>query len=85
MLFGNRHRKLSALFDALRPALHDRLLLGVEAHAFSAVSMHVAEQALFPTSLDNGMPMLDVDSYWQMIVKGSIWVWVDVSTRAGRR
>ena len=30
------------------------------------------------------MPMLDVDSYWQ-IVKGSIWVWVDVSTRAGRR
>jgi len=47
--------------------------------------MHVAEQALFPTSLDNGMPMLDVDSYWQMIVKGSIWVWVDVSTRAGRR
>jgi D-xylose transport system permease protein len=29
-----------------------------------------------------------VDSYWQMIVKGSILVlavWVDVSTRAGRR
>ena len=50
--------------------------------------MHVAEQALFPTSLDNGMSMLDVDSYWQMIVKGSILVlavWVDVSTRTGRR
>src|SRR5450830_597393 len=44
--------------------------------------------ALVITSLDNGMSMLDVDSYWQMIVKGSILVlavWVDVSTRAGRR
>jgi hypothetical protein len=39
-------------------------------------------------SLGNGMSMLDVDSYWQMIVKGSILVlavWVDVSMRAGRR
>ena len=30
--------------------------------------------------------MLEVDSYWQMIVKGSILVlavWLDVSTRAG--
>ncbi|WP_024419778.1 sugar ABC transporter permease [Pseudomonas avellanae] len=44
--------------------------------------------ALVITSLDNGMSMLDVDSYWQMIVKGGILVlavWVDVSTRAGRR
>ena len=44
--------------------------------------------ALVISSLDNGMSMLDVDSYWQMIVKGSILVlavWVDVSTRAGRR
>ncbi|WP_213941345.1 sugar ABC transporter permease [Pseudomonas sp. dw_612] len=44
--------------------------------------------ALVITSLDNGMSMLDVDSYWQMIVKGSILVlavWVDVSTRTGRR
>ncbi|NCE93807.1 sugar ABC transporter permease [Pseudomonas sp. L13] len=44
--------------------------------------------ALVITSLDNGMSMLDVDSYWQMIVKGSILVlavWVDVSTRSGRR
>lgn len=44
--------------------------------------------ALVMASLDNGMSMLDVDTYWQMIVKGSILtlaVWVDVSTRAGRR
>lgn len=44
--------------------------------------------ALVISSLDNGMSMLDVDSYWQMIVKGSILVlavWVDVSTRSGRR
>lgn len=44
--------------------------------------------ALVMASLDNGMSMLDVDTYWQMIVKGGILmlaVWVDVSTRGGRR
>ncbi|KTT55664.1 D-xylose ABC transporter permease [Pseudomonas oryzihabitans] len=44
--------------------------------------------ALVIASLDNGMSMLDVDSYWQMIVKGGILVlavWVDVSTRTSRR
>jgi len=44
--------------------------------------------ALVMASLDNGMSMLDVDTYWQMIVKGCILtlaVWVDVSTRAGKR
>jgi D-xylose transport system permease protein len=44
--------------------------------------------ALVMASLDNGMSMLDVDSYWQMIVKGIILtlaVWVDVVTRSGRR
>ncbi len=44
--------------------------------------------ALVMASLDNGMSMLDVDSYWQMIIKGSILtlaVWVDVATRTGRR
>jgi D-xylose transport system permease protein len=44
--------------------------------------------ALVMASLDNGMSMLDVDTYWQMIVKGCILtlaVWVDVATRAGRR
>jgi len=43
--------------------------------------------ALVMASLDNGMSMLDVDTYWQMIVKGSILmlaVWVDVSTRSSR-
>jgi len=43
--------------------------------------------ALVMASLDNGMSMLDVGTYWQMIVKGSILmlaVWVDVSTRGGR-
>ena len=44
--------------------------------------------ALVMASLDNGMSMLDVDTYWQMIVKGlilTIAVWVDVVTRSGRR
>jgi D-xylose transport system permease protein len=44
--------------------------------------------ALVMASLDNGMSMLDVDSYWQMIVKGLILtlaVWLDVATRTGRR
>jgi D-xylose transport system permease protein len=43
--------------------------------------------ALVMASLDNGMSMLDVGTYWQMIVKGSILmlaVWVDVSTRGNR-
>jgi len=43
--------------------------------------------ALVMASLDNGMSMLDVGTYWQMIVKGSILmlaVWVDVNTRGGR-
>jgi D-xylose transport system permease protein len=43
--------------------------------------------ALVMASLDNGMSMLDVGTYWQMIVKGSILmlaVWVDVSTRSAR-
>ncbi|WP_426114622.1 sugar ABC transporter permease [Massilia sp. PWRC2] len=44
--------------------------------------------ALVMASLDNGMSMLDVDAYWQMIVKGAILtlaVWVDVATRAEHR
>jgi D-xylose transport system permease protein len=44
--------------------------------------------ALVMASLDNGMSMLDVDAYWQMIVKGGILVlavWIDVMSRAGRR
>jgi D-xylose transport system permease protein len=39
-------------------------------------------------SLDNGMSMLDVDAYWQMIVKGLILtlaVWLDVATRSSSR
>jgi D-xylose transport system permease protein len=44
--------------------------------------------ALVMASLDNGMSMLDVDTYWQMIVKGCILtlaVWIDVSTRSAGR
>ena len=44
--------------------------------------------ALVMGSLDNGMSMLDVDTYWQMIIKGGILtmaVWVDVATRSARR
>ena len=42
--------------------------------------------ALIMASLDNGMSMLGVDTFWQMIVKGSILllaVWVDVVSGAG--
>lgn len=44
--------------------------------------------ALVMVSLDNGMSMLDVDAYWQMIVKGLILtlaVWLDVATRGNSR
>ena len=44
--------------------------------------------ALVMASLDNGMSMLDVDAYWQMIVKGLILtlaVWLDVATRSNAR
>jgi len=44
------HHKLSALADALGPALHDAFLLGIEAYAFFAVGVHVAEQALLPAA-----------------------------------
>ena len=43
--------------------------------------------ALIMASLDNGMSMLGMDSFWQMIVKGSILllaVWIDVMS-AGER
>ena len=43
--------------------------------------------ALVMASLDNGMSMLDVDSYWQMIVKGGILVfavWIDVVSGSRR-
>ena len=44
--------------------------------------------ALVMASLDNGMSMLDVDSYWQMIVKGGILVlavWIDVVSGSNQR
>ncbi|MFT2112350.1 sugar ABC transporter permease [Marinomonas sp. 2405UD68-3] len=40
--------------------------------------------ALIMASLDNGMSMLDVPTFWQLIVKGSILllaVWLDVKTK----
>ena len=43
--------------------------------------------ALVMASLDNGMSMMDVDTYWQYIVKGAILVlavWVDVLTGTQR-
>ncbi len=42
--------------------------------------------ALIMASLDNGMSMLGVDAFWQMIVKGAILllaVFVDVVSGAG--
>jgi D-xylose transport system permease protein len=44
--------------------------------------------ALIMASLDNGMSMLSVESYWQMIVKGSILmlaVWIDVLSGSSER
>jgi D-xylose transport system permease protein len=44
--------------------------------------------ALVMASLDNGMSMLDVDAFWQMIVKGAILVlavWIDVVSGSNRR
>nr|WP_285817557.1 sugar ABC transporter permease [Echinimonas agarilytica] len=43
--------------------------------------------ALIMVSLDNGMSMLDVPTYWQYVVKGSILllaVWMDVASKAKR-
>jgi D-xylose transport system permease protein len=43
--------------------------------------------ALMMASLDNGMSMMDVDTFWQMIVKGCILVlavWVDVLSGSNR-
>jgi D-xylose transport system permease protein len=43
--------------------------------------------ALIMASLDNGMSMLGVDTFWQMIVKGSILllaVWMDIATGSNR-
>ncbi len=43
--------------------------------------------ALIMATLDNGMSMLSVDTYWQMIVKGLILlmaVWLDVATSPRR-
>lgn len=40
---------------------------------------------LIMASLDNGMSMMSVDTYWQMIVKGTILllaVWLDIATSA---
>ena len=43
--------------------------------------------ALVMASLDNGMSLMDVEAFWQMIVKGLILliaVWVDVVSRVSR-
>ena len=43
--------------------------------------------ALIMASLDNGMSMLSVDTFWQMIVKGVILllaVWLDIATGTKR-
>ena len=44
--------------------------------------------SLIMASLDNGMSMLDLESFWQMIVKGSVLllaVWIDVMSSSGER
>ena len=44
--------------------------------------------ALVMTSLDNGMSLLNTESFWQQIIKGLILVlavWVDMSTKNSRK
>ena len=50
VLLGRRHHKLSTLANALGPALHDGLLLGIEAHTFFAIGVHVAKQRALPAA-----------------------------------
>lgn len=41
--------------------------------------------ALVMTSLDNGMSLMGLESFWQYVVKGSILViavWLDISGRS---
>jgi hypothetical protein len=45
-----RHHKLRALANACRPPLHDGLLPCIEANAFLAIRVHVAEETAFPAS-----------------------------------
>src|SRR5690606_24794237 len=44
------HGEFRSLGNAIRPALHDALLAGVEAHPFLSVGMHVTKQAGFPAA-----------------------------------
>jgi hypothetical protein len=53
---GCGHHKLSPLGRALWPALHDGLLLGIKAHTFFAVSMHVAKQATASSRQNHARP-----------------------------
>ena len=44
--------------------------------------------ALVMASLDNGMSLMNLDSYWQYIVKGSILVfavWIDIYSRQRKK
>ncbi|MNW20382.1 Xylose transport system permease protein XylH [compost metagenome] len=44
--------------------------------------------ALVMASLDNGMSIMNVDSYWQLIAKGSILVvavWFDIYSRQKKK
>src|SRR5690349_182608 len=45
-----RHRELGSFALRARPALHDRLVARVEAHAFLAIDVMVAEHAALPTA-----------------------------------
>src|SRR5690554_6741683 len=49
-LFMRRHGELGAAADGVGPALHDRLLLGIEAHPLLAVGVGVAEQRALPAA-----------------------------------
>ena len=71
-----------------RAGRHRRLLHRRHVHARRLGHVYGALiGALVMASLDNGMQQMNVDTSWQMIVKGAVLVlavWIDVATRSER-
>lgn len=65
-LLRGGHGELRTLGDAFWPALHDRLLFGVEAHPLFAIGVRITKQALLPASKTmprHGHRQRHVDAY----------------------
>lgn len=83
---------LLVLLGGLTVMAH-RTVLGRRIYAIGGTSMRggagtvagVLIGALLMASLDNGMSMIDLDTYWQMIFKVNILllaVWLDIASYA---